>query len=81
MSYTAIILAGGALLVVIFYYLFSELFSRETPTGIYDESSVICTRDPGVIILNQKKNIKKILNLTLHNKGDRRFGRADKSNC
>lgn len=44
-SYGAIILGGGALLLGIFYYLFSELFSRETPSGIYDESSDICIKD------------------------------------
>jgi hypothetical protein len=37
-----VILAGGAIVAAIFYYLFVELFSRETPSGIYDESSKIC---------------------------------------
>lgn len=41
-SYGMIVVAGGVLLVSIGYYLFSELFSRETPSGIYDESSKIC---------------------------------------
>ena len=41
-SYGMIILAGGMMLFAIGYYLFTELFSRETPSGIYDESSKIC---------------------------------------
>lgn len=42
LTYIAIIGAGACILFVIGYYLFSELFSRETPSGIYDESSSIC---------------------------------------
>lgn len=41
-SYGVFILIGGAMLLGIFYYLFTELFSRETPSGIYDESSKMC---------------------------------------
>lgn len=41
-SYGMIILAGGLLVVATGYYLISELFSRETPSGIYDESSKLC---------------------------------------
>ena len=44
-SYGTIVFIGGALLVAMFYYLFSELFSRETPSGIYNESSKICLED------------------------------------
>ena len=41
-SYGMIILAGGLLVVATGYYLINELFSRETPSGIYDESSKMC---------------------------------------
>ncbi len=41
-TYLAIIGVGAAMLFVIGYYLFSELFTRETPSGIYDESSKLC---------------------------------------
>jgi hypothetical protein len=41
-SYLAIIMAGGAMLFAIGYYLFTALFSRETPEGIYNESSKMC---------------------------------------
>ena len=41
-SYGMVILAGGLLVVATGYYLISELFSRETPSGIYDESSKMC---------------------------------------
>ena len=44
-SYGTIVFIGGALLVAMFYYLFSELFSRESPSGIYNESSKICLED------------------------------------
>ncbi|CAF0831094.1 unnamed protein product [Brachionus calyciflorus] len=43
-----ILLGGAGLLVGIFYFLFSELFSRESPSGIYDESSKICLNNPKV---------------------------------
>ena len=39
------IIIGGILLVAMFYYLFTELFSRETPSGLYSESSKICIND------------------------------------
>lgn len=42
LTYLAIIGVGAAMLFVIGYYLFSELFTRETPSGIYDESSKMC---------------------------------------
>ena len=41
-TYLCIIGVGAAMLFVIGYYLFSELFTRETPTGIFEESSKIC---------------------------------------
>ena len=44
-SYGLIVAVGGVLLVAMFYYLFTELFSRETPSGLYNESSKICLDD------------------------------------
>ena len=44
-SYGLIIVIGGMLLAAMFYYLFTELFSRETPSGLYNESSKICIND------------------------------------
>ncbi len=41
-SYSLVIVAGLALTGAIGYFLFKELFSRETPSGIYNESSKIC---------------------------------------
>ncbi len=41
-EYIVIIGFGAVMLCVIGYFLFSELFTRETPSGIYDESSKIC---------------------------------------
>ena len=41
-TYIVIIGFGAVMLCVIGYFLFSELFTRETPSGIYDESSKIC---------------------------------------
>lgn len=55
-SYTAIIIVGGVALLAMFYYLFSELFSRETPTGIYEESSKFCTRNTEVILKQNKRS-------------------------
>lgn len=43
-----ILLGGAGLIIGIFYILFSELFSRESPSGIYNESSKICLDDPQV---------------------------------
>lgn len=57
-SYGTIILVGGLTLAAIFYYLFSELFSRENPSGIYDESSKICLDNLEVIIKLQQKKTK-----------------------
>ena len=50
MSYFAIIGTGVLMLGAIGYYLFSALFSRETPEGIYNESSKICLENFDVII-------------------------------
>lgn len=47
-SYFAVIAAGGVMLSAIGYYLFTALFSRETPEGIYNESSKICLNHPDV---------------------------------
>lgn len=47
-GYGMIILGGAGLIIGIFYILFSELFSRESPSGIYNESSKICLMDPQV---------------------------------
>ena len=47
-SYLSIIAAGGIMLAAIGYYLFTALFSRETPEGIYNESSNICLSHPDV---------------------------------
>jgi fructose-specific phosphotransferase system IIC component len=41
-SYTLVFLVGTGILFAIGFYLFKELNSRETPTGIYNESSKIC---------------------------------------
>jgi len=57
-SYGTIILVGGLTLAAIFYYLFSELFSRENPSGIYDESSKICLDNLEVIVEIKKQKTK-----------------------
>jgi hypothetical protein len=44
-SYGLFVIIGGMLLVAVIYYLYTELFSRETPSGLYDESSKICVND------------------------------------
>jgi hypothetical protein len=41
-TYGTIILIGGMFVIGIGYYLFTELYSRETPSGIYNESSKLC---------------------------------------
>ena len=62
-SYGTIILVGGLTLAAIFYYLFSELFSRENPSGIYDESSKICLDNFEVIVEQEqlRKHQNKLL--------------------
>ncbi len=48
LTYLAVIATGGTMLAAIGYYLFTALFSRETPEGIYSESSKMCLNNPDV---------------------------------
>ncbi len=50
LTYLAVIATGATMLAAIGYYLFTALFSRETPEGIYSESSKICLNNPEVSI-------------------------------
>jgi hypothetical protein len=50
-SYSLVIVAGLALTGAIGYFLFKELFSRETPSGIYNESSKICLDNIQVLFI------------------------------
>lgn len=41
-SYGLVVVAGFAIVGIAGYFLYKEIFTRETPTGIYSESSKIC---------------------------------------
>ncbi|XP_038223104.1 mitochondrial import inner membrane translocase subunit Tim21 [Zerene cesonia] len=47
-SYTGIILVGVGVTGVIFYYVFRELFSSNSPNSIYSEALEKCKNDPRV---------------------------------
>ncbi|XP_050670225.1 mitochondrial import inner membrane translocase subunit Tim21 [Leptidea sinapis] len=47
-SYTGIILVGVGVTGVIFYYVFRELFSSNSPNSIYSEALEKCKNDPRI---------------------------------
>ncbi|CAH0700478.1 unnamed protein product [Spodoptera exigua] len=47
-TYTGVILIGVGVTGIIFYYVFRELFSSNSPNSIYSEALEKCKRDPRV---------------------------------
>ncbi|XP_026325674.1 mitochondrial import inner membrane translocase subunit Tim21 [Hyposmocoma kahamanoa] len=48
-SYTGVILVGLGVTGIIFYYVFRELFSSNSPNSIYSEALEKCKNDPRVV--------------------------------
>ncbi len=57
-GYSIVVIAGVALLGGLCYVMLHELYSRETPNGIYKEASKMCLANTDVNYIRKKTKIE-----------------------